>query len=37
MALWIKIRKEIIETLKNEGYSKEEIGKELNDLREINK
>ena len=34
MALWIKIRKEIKETLENEGYSKEEIEKELNDLVE---
>ena len=33
-ALRIKIRKEIKETLENEGYSKEEIEKELNDLVE---
>ena len=34
MALRIKIRKEIKETLENEGYSKEEIEKDLNDLVE---
>ena len=34
MALRIKIRKEIKETLESEGYSKEEINKELDDLVE---